>query len=357
MSTRSDIVLNRICERAAEGGATEVYLFPARVPSLRLYGQIVFLVNEEVLSISLIEEIADFLLSPEEKKELEGKRQFVKVKEIGKIGGVEVRFTFEEGQLSISLKLLSRQLEDLEKIDLPSVVKNFTYLSQGVVFIAGPRDAGRSTLAASLLDYINKNQTRFIATVEEPIRYKLKSDKSVIEQREVGKDVFSFKEGISHIKRRNVDVAYISSCLEPEILEELLSLAEAGILVFTIFNAESSIKTINRIINFFPSDKKDSIRYLLADNLGGVIATRLVPKSGGAGRVRALEILPGSATVKSLIAENKISQLKNILEMGTDNAVFLDRHLSDLVSAGEITYEDGLRYSLNKDRFNSLVRR
>jgi len=357
MSTRSDLVLNRLTETAAEQKATEIYFFPGQVPFLRIYGQIMPLVKEEILALSLIEEITDSLLNPFEKKKLEKERHLIIVKEVGKIGSLEARFTYEKGQLSLSFKILSRGLEDLEKAGMPSIVKDFTHLSQGVVFIVGPRDAGRSTLAASLLDYINKNQERFIATLEQPIRYKLVAQKSVIEQREVGKDVLSFKDGIAHLERRSIDVAMISSCQEAELIEELFSLAEAGTLVFTIFNAESTIKTINRIINFFPAEKKDSIRYLLSANLGGIIATRLVRRIAGTGRVRALEILPGSAAIRNLILENKINQLNGILELGVDGAISLDRYLADLASAGEISFEEGLYCSLNKEKYKSLVRR
>jgi len=355
MSTRSDIILNRICQTSAEQKATEFYFFPVQPPFLRISGEIIPLVNEEILTVSLLEEIADSLLSPEEKAKLKEVKQLIVVKEIGKMGNIQISFVYQKDQLSICFKLLSREIEILDKAGLPPVVLNFKHLLQGVVFIVGPRDSGRSALAASLLDDINKNQGRFIATVEQPIRYRLAAVKSVIEQREVGKDVSSFKEGILYIKRRNIDVAMVSLCQETGIVEELLSLAESGVLVFTILNGESSIKFISRFIA--SAEKKDSIRSLFADNLGGVIVTRLVPKVGGGERVRALEILPGTSAVKNLINENKINQLNNILELGTGNAIAIDRYLADLVSAGEITFEEGLKYCVDKGKYQILVNR
>ena len=367
MSARSDIILNRICQTAAEQKATEFYFFPVQPPFLRINGEIIPLANEEILTVSLLEEIADSLLSPEEKAKLSAKggsaeggkevKQLIVVKEVGKMGNVQISFVYQKDQLSLCFKLLSHEIEILDKAGLPPVVLNFKHLLQGVVFIVGPRDSGRSSLTASLLDDINKNQGRFIATVEQPIRYRLAASKSVIEQREVGKDVSSFKEGISYIKRRNIDVAMVSLCQETGIVEELLSLAESGVLVFAILNGESSIKFISRFINSFSTERRDSVRSLLADNLGGVIVTRLVPKVGGGERVRALEILPGTLAVKNLINENKINQLNNILELGTGNAIAIDRYLADLVSAGEITFEEGLKYCVDKGKYQILVNR
>jgi len=259
--------------------------------------------------------------------------------------------------LSIYFKLLGQEIEDLNKMSLPSTVENFTYLSQGIVFIVGPKDSGRSTLVASLLNFINKNQNRFIATLEEPIKYRLTEAKGIVEQREIGKDVLSFKDGIDYIKKRNIDVVMLSSCDQPEILEELFALAEAGMLIFTIFDAESSIKTINRIINFFPLERKEAIRQLLADNLGGIISTRLIPKKGGGQRIRAVEILPGSLAVRNLIRENKINRLDSVLELGTDNASSLDHYLADLVSSGEIDIVQGQAFCLNKEKYQALVKR
>jgi len=357
MSTRSDIILNRICQTASEQKATEFYFFPVQPPSLRINGEIIPLANEEILTSSLIEETTDSLLSSEEKEKFKEAKQLIVVKEIGKMGDIQISFVYQRDQLSICFKLLSREIEILDKAGLPSVVLNFKHLLQGVIFIVGPRDSGRSSLAASLLDDINKNQGRFIATVEQPIRYRLTAVKSVIEQREVGEDVPSFKEGISFIKRRNVDVAMVSLCQETGIVEELLTLAEAGVLVFAILNGESSIKFINRFINSFSQERREVVRSLFVDNLGGIIVTRLVPKVGGGERARALEILPGTTVVKNLINENKIHQLNNILELGTGQAIAMERYLADLVSAGEITFEEGLKHCVDKEKYKILVRR
>jgi len=356
MSTRSDIILNRICQTAAEQKATDLYLFPVQTPFLRVDSQIISLPSEEILNVSLLEEMVDSLLTQEEKEKFEKEKQLIVVKKIGKVGNAQISFVCQKSQISICLKLFTQEIENLDGIGLPPVVKNFTQLFQGIVFVTGTRDSGRSSLVISLLDFINKNQAKFISTLEQPIKYRLEGAKSIVEQREVGKDVFSPKDGLSYIKKRNIDVAMVSYCDSPEILEELLKLAESGILVFTIIDAPSSLSAINRIVNFFPPERKESICSLLADSLGGVISMRLVPKLVG-GRVRALEILPGSRVVKNLIREDKIKQLENILELGTDNAISLDRYLADLVSAGEITAENGIKYCLNERRFEALLRR
>ena len=357
MSTRSDIILNRICQTAAEQKATEFYFFPAQPPFLRINGEVIPLANEEVLTASLLQEIADALLSDQEKEKFQKAKQIVIAREIGRVGNIQVTLVYQKGQLAIYFKLLSQEIKVLDRTGLSPIILDFKNLLKGVVFIVGPRDSGRSSLAASLLEDINKTQRRFIATLEQPIKYRLTPIKSIIEQREVGQDVASFREGISFIKRRNIDVAMVSLSSQEYILEDLLALADSGVLVFAIFNGDSSVKFIDRFLSSFSSEKRDLTSSLLADNLGGIIATRLVPRIGGGTRIRALEVLPGTVAVKNLVRENKIKQLSNILELGTDKAVSLNRYLADLVSAGEISFEDGLKYCLDKKRYQLLVRR
>jgi len=357
MSTRSDIVLERICQTAAEQKASEIYFFAGQPPSYRGNAQIVPLSNEEVINVNLIEEIVASLLSEAEKEKLSRDKQIIVVKTIGKLGAVQVNIVFQKGQMAITLKMLSQEIESLDAAGLPPILKNFTYLAQGIIFIVGPRDSGRFSLVASLVNDINRNQEKYIATVEEPIKYNFVGEKSIIEQREVGADVGSFSTGLDSLQKRNIDVIMCSDGNEESVLEQLLNLAANGSLVFTIFNAASSVQALNRIINSFPLDKKALMRYILSENLGGIITTRLLPRIDGGHRVRALEIVPGVPAIKKLIADDKISQIENLLELGVENSFSLDRYLADLASAGEISAEIGLKYCLNEQKYRTFLRR
>ncbi len=357
MSIQIETTFNRICQQAAEQRASEIYLLTAQPPFVRVDGQMQSLAKENVLSASFIEGLLSDLLDEDQKRELEKKKQVTVIKEIGRVGNSQISVYYQKGALSLRIKLLTREIIDLAKLEAPEVVKKFTKIKKGIVFITGPRDSGRSTLVVSLLNDINKREAKFISTIEKPIKTVLSGLKSVVEQREVGKDVDSFLSGLGSIRERNIDVVMISQIEDAQVMNELFAIAEAGSLVFAVIDTESAIKTLKRILRFYPADEEDNVRYFLSENLGGIICSRLVPKIGG-GRIRALEILSATPAVKSIIAGGKFHQLAGILQASEDRtAISLDQYLADLVSSGGVMAEEALKYCANEEVFRSLLRR
>jgi len=358
MYTQTEMILNRICVSAAEKKVSEIYLINAQIPFINLDGKIQPLSGENILAASFISDVISAVLDNKEQTELQEKKQIITVKEIGKLGSVQIHVYYQKNTPAICLKLLSQEALDMEKIELPKMVQDFTNLSKGIVFVAGPHDSGRFSLVTSLIDNINKNQNKYIATLEKPIKYNLVGIKSIIEQREIGRDVLSFKEGLNFIRERgHVDVVMISQIKNAEIMEELFALAEAGTLIFAIMDTGSSVQTIKRILHFFPTSEEENIRYFLSENLAGIIATRLVPKVGG-GRIRALEVLSAPPSVKTIIAEGKLHQLSTFLQTGEDTkSVSMDRYLADLVTSDKISLEDAIKNCVDEEMLKSLLRR
>ena len=357
MSTQTEVILNRICRGGAERKASEIYLLPAQPPFIKVDGKMRTLTGEGIISLSFINDLAQSLLTPEEQNRLKDKRQIDVIKPIGKIGNSQINIYYQKNELACRIKLLAQEIIALEKLGLPEMVTDFTNLLQGIVFITGPRDSGRSTLLISLLDHINRNQTKFIATLEKPIKATLRGVKSVVEQREVGKDVPSFLQGLRYIRQRNAEVVMVSQINRAEEISEIFAIAEAGSLVFTIMDTGSAIKTIKRILHFFPAEEEENIRYFLSENLGGIVASRLVPKIGG-GRIRALEVLPGTPAVRTIIATGRFHQLAGVIQASEDQtSISLDQYLADLVTSGKVMTEEAVKYSVNKELFRSLLRR
>jgi len=356
MSTQIEIILNRICAKAAEKKASEIYIIPAQMPFIRIDGRMESLSGESILSISFINDLIPLFLSEEEQNILKEEKQIDVVRKIGKIGNSQISIYFQKGNLSLRIKLLSQEIKDLDSLGLPKVIKGFANVSRGLVLVTGPRDSGRSTLAISLLDYINKNQAKFISTIEQPIKAVLRGAKSVIEQREIGKDVNSFLDGLSYIRKRNADVVMVSQINSAAMFREVFAIAEAGSLVFAIMDTTSSLKTIKRILRFFPVSEEENIRYFLSENLAGIISSRLVPRIGG-GRIRALEVLSVTPAVKTIIFNGRFHQLTGVLQASEgDKAVSMDQYLADLVSSGEITVEEAVKYCIDQELFRALLR-
>ncbi|OQX71384.1 hypothetical protein B6D52_01735 [Candidatus Parcubacteria bacterium 4484_255] len=357
MSSQVEIILNKICAKAAEKEASEVYIIPAQMPFIRVDGKMEVLTGESILSISFINDLIPVFLSKEEQDTLKEDKQIDIVRKIGKIGNSQISIYFQKGNLSLRIKLLSQEIKDLDALGLPKAIKKFAHILHGLVLITGPRDSGRSTLAISLLNYINKNQAKFISTVEQPIKAVLRGAKSVVEQREVGKDVNSFLGGLSYIRKRNVDVVMVSHINDAAMFKEIFAITEAGSLVFAIMDTTSSLKTIKRVLHFFPASEEENIRYFLSENLAGIISSRLVPRIGG-GRIRALEVLSATAAVKTIISNGRFHQLTSVLQTGEgETAVSMDQYLADLVSSGEVTVEEAVKYCIDEELFRALLRR
>lgn len=337
--------------------ASEIYLLPAQVPFVRVYGAVRPLEKERIIAASFISDVAGILLNSEQLEILKQKRQVVAVKELRRIGFSQINFYYQKGSLAVRIKLLSSEIIDISKLEVGPMVTNFTKLRNDIVFICGPRDSGRSTLAFSLLNEINKNEHRFIATIEKPIEHAMRGIKSVVEQREVGTDVGSFVEGLRYIRTRNADVVMISEVGSGEVMDELFAISEAGSLVFAILDTASALKTVKRILHFFPMGEKENIQYFLSENLGGIVCSRLVPKIGG-GRILALEILPGTTAVKSLIAAGKLHQLSGALQATEDQtSISLDQYLADLVKFGKVTSDEAVKHCVNEEVLKTLLRR
>ena len=357
MSTQTEVILNRICRGAAEQKASEICLLPAQPPFIRIDGRMRTLTGEGIVAVSFIEDACKILLVPEEQDKLKQKRQIGVIKNIGKIGSCQIDIYYQKRALALRIKLLAQEIIDLDKLGLPEMVRNFTKLLKGIVFVTGPRDSGRSTLLISLINHINKTQTKFIATIEKPIKATMTGIKSVVEQREVGKDVNSFLQGLHYIRQRNAEVVMLSQINGAEMVNEVFAIAESGSLVFTIMDTDSAIKTIKRILHFFPANEEERIRYFLSENLAGIVSSRLVPKIGG-GRIRALEILPGVPAVKTIIASGRFHQLNGVIQASEDQtSISLDQYLADLVTSGKVMVEQAVKYCVNEELFRSLLRR
>jgi len=350
-SVQIELKLRDICSKALEKNADEIYLLVGAVPFLRIEGKIKPLNSQEVLSLSTITQIKEFLAGGERDKL---NQHFSFVYNLEKIGNLEVTIIQEKNGPSVHIKILDREIKDLSKMGLPHLLINLVNLEKGIVFITGPRNSGKSSLAASIIDYINKRQSKLISTLEKPIKYKFRSKKSLIEQREVGRDVSSFYKGLCYIRENNIDVAMVSKVETRECLDELFAIAERGTLIFAITYFDISVNLIRHLLHLYLPEEQAQVRYFLSRSLGGIICTRLVPRVGG-GRIRALEILPAIPSVRTIINRGKLHQLDTILQ--GEEAISLDRYLADLITSGEVVMKEGIKAAADPEGLRYLISR
>lgn len=262
---------------------------------------------------------------------------------------------FEKNNISASLRLISSEIKNFTQLGLPPILEKFTLTNQGLVIITGPTGHGKSTTLAAMIDYINKNRSMHIITVEDPMEYTFSNEKSIISQREVGSDTLSFTDALRASFREDPDVIMVGEMRDLESVESALTLAETGHLVLTTLHTNSSSQTANRIIDMFPPHQQPQIRSQLASVIVGVVSQRLIPKVSG-GRIIACEIMIANNAVRNVIRDNKTHQLDNIIQTSAaEGMISLDKVLAEYVNKGDITLDDALMWAMDQKAFKMMV--
>jgi twitching motility protein PilT len=290
--------------------------------------------------------------------------------ELQEVGGSDFGFAFEDvarfrvsifkqkGNVGLVLRLIPNKIMTFEQIGLPQVLKQVISQPRGLVLVTGPTGSGKSTSLATMVDYLNTEFDHHIITIEDPIEYYHNHKKSLVNQREVGVDVPSFPEAIRRALRQDPDIILVGEMRDLDTIEAAITAAETGHLVFATLHTTGSVRTIDRIVDAFPTNQQEQIRTQLAGNLKSVISQALLPKKGGFGRVAAFEIMITTPAIQNLIRENKSYRITSSIQTGHKYGMnLLDEHLLALYRKGVITYEVAASKAQSLDEFRDAARK
>jgi len=259
-------------------------------------------------------------------------------------------FNQERGAAAV-FRTIPSDILSLEDLNAPKFFAELTEKSRGLVLVTGPTGSGKSTTLAAMVDHINQTRYEHILTVEDPIEFVHNSQKSLINQREVHRDTQSFSNALRSALREDPDIILVGEMRDLETIRLALTAAETGHLVFGTLHTTSAAKTIDRIIDVFPSAEKDMIRSMLSESLQAVISQTLLKKVGG-GRIAAHEIMVGTPAIRNLIREAKVAQMYSAIQTGRrDGMQTLDQNLKELVDSGKITSKAAQGKAVSKDLF------
>jgi twitching motility protein PilT len=259
-------------------------------------------------------------------------------------------FNQERGAAAV-FRTIPSDILSLEDLNAPKFFSELTEKSRGLVLVTGPTGSGKSTTLAAMVDHINQTRYEHILTVEDPIEFVHNSQKSLINQREVHRDTQSFSNALRSALREDPDIILVGEMRDLETIRLALTAAETGHLVFGTLHTTSAAKTIDRIIDVFPSAEKDMIRSMLSESLQAVISQTLLKKVGG-GRIAAHEIMVGTPAIRNLIREAKVAQMYSAIQTGRrDGMQTLDQNLKELVDGGKITSKAAQGKAVSKDLF------
>jgi twitching motility protein PilT len=241
---------------------------------------------------------------------------------------------------------------------LPSVVADIASFPNGLVLVTGPTGSGKSTTIASIIDKVNREQKAHIITLEDPIEYMHPHKTSIVNQREVGSDTMSYKDGLRYLLRQDPDVCLIGELRDHETIETALTVAETGHLVFGTLHTNSAVSTIMRIVNVFPSDQQERIRIQLSLTLNAVITQRLLPAIGG-GVVAAMEVMVLNSSVRNLIRENKLHQIQGMMQVGQNKSgmMSLNQSLLNLVLKRKVDVKVAFEESPDVEELDTMMKK
>jgi twitching motility protein PilT len=289
--------------------------------------------------------------------------------ELQEVGGADFGFAFEDvarfrvsifkqrGYVGLVLRLIPRKILTFEEIGLPEGLKKIINQPRGLILVTGPTGSGKSTSLATMIDFINIHMDHHIITIEDPIEYYHDHKTSIITQREVGVDVPTFAEALRRALRQDPDVILVGEMRDLETIEAAITAAETGHLVFATLHTTGAVRTIDRVVDAFPTNQQEQIRTQLAGNLKAVISQTLIPRKSGFGRVAAFEIMITTSAIQNLIRENKSYRITSAIQTGHKYGMnLLDEHLLALYRKGLCKYEDVLGKAQMADEFEANAR-
>ena len=320
----------QLLQQAVKHGASDLHITAYSAPALRLHG------NLSVLDFPPLQpeetmEMAKQLLNQNKLEVLEKKGEVDSSYNYPGIGNFRVNVYYQRGAVSIAVRVIGVLIPTIDSLGLPDVVKMLARRSGGLILITGPTGSGKSTTMAAMIDLINEEKRCHILTLEDPIEYLHVNKKSIIEQREIGKDSRTFPDALRAALRQDPDVILVGEMRDLETISIAVTAAETGHLIMATLHTMNAPQTVSRIIDVFDSGQQQQIRLQLASSLVGIISQRLLPCSNGKGRLVAMEILVATPAVRNLIRENKTHQIFSYLQTGAKfNMQTLDSHLKSL---------------------------
>jgi len=341
-------MLEKFLDQTVERKASDLYLKSDALPMLRINGELQA-IAQAALSVQDLEKCISELLTSEQMKRFAEEKEFNMAYKSAKGGRFRVNIYFQRGTLGIVFRLVTLEIPTIESLHLPLKLKEIALMRQGMFIVVGPTGSGKSTTLASIIDYRNANARDHIITIEDPIEYIYQDRQSIVSQREVGLDTLSFDNALKNALRQAPDVISIGEIRDLETATTALSMAETGHLVFATLHASNTFQSLERLVSIFTAEKEQQLLMMLAMNLKGILAQRLIPLKSGEGRVVATELLVVNSHIKELIRANQISEIVAILRRGDQEGMHsFDQNIYAIYEQGLISENHALGFSDNQ---------
>lgn len=334
---------------AAAHNASDVHIVVGHQPLFRIDGKLVEVEGEPVMTSELASDLVFSLLNDQQREKFIRERELDFAYQVKRVARFRVNIHWERGNVGLVARLVRSNPPTMEMLGMPKVLYEMTRLHQGLILVTGPTGCGKSTSLASMIELINREQKSHIITLEDPVEYLFTAQQSIIRQRELYRDFLSFSEALKHVVRQDPNVIMVGEMRDLETIATALTVAETGHLVLATLHTNGSAETIDRIIDVFPPHQQHQIRLQLSMELRVVVSQELLPAING-GRVAAREIMMNTPAVANLIRENKIAQLKTVMQTSAqDGMMTQDQDIKRLYQERLISRETAMAYMENPE--------
>jgi twitching motility protein PilT len=350
--------IDELLEHMVALNASDLHVTVGTPPVVRVRGEVQRLEEYAPLSADDSQQILYRILSSEQQRQFELKRQLDFSHSIPGLARFRVNVYFQRESVGAAFRLIPAELKTLEELGIPSSLHQLAEKPRGLVLVTGPTGSGKSTTLAALIDEINRNRSEHILTIEDPIEFLHRHKRCIVNQREIGPDATSFAEALRAALRQDPDVILVGEMRDLETIATALTAAETGHLVFGTLHTQSAPSTIDRIIDVFAAEQQEQIRVQIASSLQGVVTQALLPTADGRGRVPALEILLPDDAVRNLVRQGKVEQIYSVMQTNTGRGMqTMEQSLAELILRRVVDLEVGLSRSSRPAQLIGLLER
>lgn len=344
-----------LLQLTVDRNASDLHIIAGVPPTLRIDGQLSSVPGETVLTPEVINNYLKEVLSSEQLEKVTVNKELDFSFPFSDKARFRVNAYTQKGSNALAFRRIPLQIPDIDSLGLPKILHSFTALRQGFVLITGPTGHGKSTTLAAMLNEINRTRSEHIVTIEDPIEFIIRPNKSIISQREMGGDTHSWQIALRSILREDPNVVLVGEMRDYETIAAALTVAETGHLVFATLHTNSAAQTIDRIVDVFPEEQQGQVRLQLSNVIEAVFSMRLIPAIAG-GRVVGYEVMLGTSAIKTSIREGKTHQIESILQTSQEIGMnTIEKSLVTLIRQGKITLEIAQSYSLRPEELTRLV--
>ncbi len=348
--------LHKLLQGMVEVSASDLHLRPGSKPIMRINGQLKA-VNQTELTREDTNAIADVMLNNNQKEEFTERHEADLAYIIEGLARFRVNVFKQRGMTNIAMRLIPDDIKSLDELELPDSLKKISSSSRGLILVTGTTGSGKSTTLAAMIDYINKNLSRHIITIEDPIEYVHNDIKSIIAQRELNIDTNSYPDALRNIVRQDPDVILIGEMRDLDTMSAALTAAQTGHLVLSTIHTINAMQTVTRVVDIYPPHHQNQIRLQLADCLCSVISQRLLKKKDEFGMIPAVEVLVATSLIKSLIEDNDFSSISEQMEKGDYYGMqTFNQSLEKLVREDKVDIEEAKRAATNPEDLMLRIR-